>query len=326
MKLQWQASELDALTAALNLSEAVIRPEAYVQEIAFPPQVGEGMIRQVILRPGVELYCINMLLHQPVEMEVQVDYPHLEVSYTHAGQGSWGVDGRRENYDMFQGKSSLIFMRDARLNAQLQPGCYFDHVELRMDARAVGELLPGYSNIERGKFLYRQTSEAPRIRLLVEQIKACPYTGKLGQLYLESKAMEWLAVQWATIGDEEQGSKAAARLTRDDLKCLHAARELLEQTWRNPPALLELARRSGINDYKLKAGFRQVFGTTVFGYVRGLRMQEAHRMLELGYANVTEAAGLVGYQNPSHFAALFKRTFGYNPKDLSRKESANRGF
>lgn len=83
-----------------------------------------------------------------------------------------------------------------------------------------------------------------------------------------------------------------------------------------PPALDELARRFHLSESKLKAGFHQAFGTTAFGYLRRLRMQEARRLLETSASSILEASHLVGISNPSHFAALFKEHFGVNPKQF----------
>jgi AraC-like DNA-binding protein len=69
----------------------------------------------------------------------------------------------------------------------------------------------------------------------------------------------------------------------------------------------------GINDCKLKAGFRQVFGTTVFGYLHNCRMERSRQLLEAGEMTVTEAAQAVGFVSRGHFAAAFKRRFGVNP-------------
>jgi AraC family transcriptional regulator, transcriptional activator of the genes for pyochelin and ferripyochelin receptors len=85
-----------------------------------------------------------------------------------------------------------------------------------------------------------------------------------------------------------------------------------------PPSLLTLARQVGLNDFKLKRGFRQVFGTTVFGYLHEHRMERARQLLEERRLNVTAVACTVGYANPSHFAGAFKRKFGVNPSAYLR--------
>jgi AraC family transcriptional regulator, transcriptional activator of the genes for pyochelin and ferripyochelin receptors len=53
----------------------------------------------------------------------------------------------------------------------------------------------------------------------------------------------------------------------------------MQQQFMAPPSLLELSRQIGLNDYKLKLGFKQLFGNTVFGYVWEQRMQQARFLL-----------------------------------------------
>ncbi|WP_375467852.1 helix-turn-helix domain-containing protein [uncultured Nostoc sp.] len=60
---------------------------------------------------------------------------------------------------------------------------------------------------------------------------------------------------------------------------LYYAKAILNQTLHNPPSLLNLAKEIGFNDFKLKRGFREVFGTTVLGYVQSLRLEQAQRLL-----------------------------------------------
>jgi AraC-like DNA-binding protein len=83
-----------------------------------------------------------------------------------------------------------------------------------------------------------------------------------------------------------------------------------------PPSLPELARSVGLNEFKLKVGFRTHFGTSVFGYLRAQRMDQARRLLVRGELSVTEVAARVGYSNPSKFAAAFRKHFGRPPSAL----------
>lgn len=80
---------------------------------------------------------------------------------------------------------------------------------------------------------------------------------------------------------------------------------------------MTLARQVGLNDFKLKLGFRQVFGTTVFGYLHEHRMEQAQLLLQERRMNVEEVARTVGYANRSSFAA-FRKKFGINPKYYTR--------
>lgn len=109
-------------------------------------------------------------------------------------------------------------------------------------------------------------------------------------------------------------SPQSSVLRPDDIERLHHAKEILISNLDNPPSLLNLARLVGINDRKLKQGFRQVFGTTVYGYFQEYRMRQAKRLLAEGSLNVTEVAYAVGYTSPSRFCDAFKRQFSITPK------------
>jgi len=97
--------------------------------------------------------------------------------------------------------------------------------------------------------------------------------------------------------------------------------EVLVARLSDPPSLMELARLVGINDCKLKAGFRQVFGTTVFGYLHNCRMERSRQLLEAGEMSVAQAAQTVGFVNRSHFAIAFRKKFGVNPSTYRRTRS-----
>ncbi|XOK58357.1 helix-turn-helix transcriptional regulator [Paenibacillus elgii] len=87
------------------------------------------------------------------------------------------------------------------------------------------------------------------------------------------------------------------------------------QTLAQPPSLLALSRKISLNDYKLKIGFKEVFGMTIFEFVRQQRMEKAMLLPENGTLNVSQAASLV--DNFRHFAAFFKKTYGVNPSDYA---------
>lgn len=154
---------------------------------------------------------------------------------------------------------------------------------------------------------------SPQIKQLVQQIVQCPYTGLMQQLYLESKALELLASQFS-IWTEAQPTGAAISLCAQDIEQLHHAKTILVQRAQTPPSLTELARLVGLNDRKLKQGFRQLFGTTVFGYLHNYRMEQAQHLLHHPHITISQVATQVGYRNPEAFSTAFRRKFAVSPK------------
>ena len=102
----------------------------------------------------------------------------------------------------------------------------------------------------------------------------------------------------------------------EDEDALAAAASYLEQHLDEDHSIAALSRKFALNEFKLKRGFKERFGNTVFGFLRQRRMDRARQLLASRRCSVLEAANAVGYTNPSHFARAFRECFGVNPKSF----------
>jgi AraC-like DNA-binding protein len=157
--------------------------------------------------------------------------------------------------------------------------------------------------------------------MAIQQILDCPYQSPLKRLYLESKALELITHSMAQFIALEAALKKNFVLRPQDIESVHHAKKLVGRDFQNPPKLLDLARAVGLPHPKLNFCFREVYGTTVFGYLREMRLNKAKSLLDDGRMNVTEAAYSVGYSSLSHFAMAFKDHFGTAPGNYLRKVS-----
>lgn len=153
--------------------------------------------------------------------------------------------------------------------------------------------------------------------LLVQIVRPPTYSAGVMPLFFESRALELLALQLETFCRYESADKEFI-LSASDIERIYAARETLLSQFHAPPTISTLARACGINEFKLKKGFKQTFGTTIFGFIKQHKMKAAWELLEGGQLSVTQAASEVGYSNVSHFIAAFRRQFSINPGQLKR--------
>jgi AraC-like DNA-binding protein len=77
-------------------------------------------------------------------------------------------------------------------------------------------------------------------------------------------------------------------------------------------SLQELARQVGINEFKLKNGFKELFQTTVFGYLSDVKLQNAKQQLLEGVP-IKSVAEALGYSSVQHFGNAFRKKFGVSP-------------
>jgi len=113
--------------------------------------------------------------------------------------------------------------------------------------------------------------------------------------------------------------KTTSTLKKEDIEKILYAKKLVENNIQFPDSLIDLSRKAGINDYKLKKGFKELIGETVFGYLYKIRMERAYDYLSKEKKTVNEVAFLVGYKNAQHFTVAFKKKYNILPGSLNKE-------
>lgn len=148
----------------------------------------------------------------------------------------------------------------------------------------------------------------------VTDIMNTKYLGGLRHIYVKAKAMELLCEVIYLLTNETELAPFRLRLSWRDKRQLDKAREIIRQDCVHAPGIGALARQVGLNQRKLKIGFKQLFGTPVFQYIQGLRLEQALHLLQTGDYSVREVADAVGYSYSKNFTTAFKRRYGVSPK------------
>ena len=100
----------------------------------------------------------------------------------------------------------------------------------------------------------------------------------------------------------------------ENVRKIRNAKKIMLTRMAAPPSLPDLADEIGLSLKKLKEGFKQLYGSTVYQFVLDHKMNHARQLLGTGSYNVNEVAIQLGYSNSSHFIEAFKKKFGTTPK------------
>jgi len=166
-------------------------------------------------------------------------------------------------------------------------------------------------NREKTIFVTGNQPITQQLKTIISEIAEAGQPHYIRRIYLEGKILELLSLQLNNnliYTPESSGTLIA----NDELLKLQTAKQLLEADIKNPPSLTELAKKCGLNDFKLKKGFKEAYGNTVFGHLAQLRMEKAKLLLQSGLT-VSEVADTIGYKNAHHFTVAFKKWFGLLP-------------
>ncbi len=129
-------------------------------------------------------------------------------------------------------------------------------------------------------------------------------------LRFESLALDLLS---RILTMEDSSADSSMEQTRKTRAAVDEAVDILRHEWNDPPNISTLARRVGVNESYLKEWFRQQTGMTIGEYIREQRMKKALEMIETSRYSILKTSLFVGYSNPSHFSAAFKKFYGHLP-------------
>lgn len=282
----------------------------------YPEQLGQGIYREVQLRSGIELEIDRYQLHDDVIMQSPARSHSLEYVFGIAGKSTPTSIPAGQYLLCGSGIAPMEKCEQSAIEPIIQVSV---HIEPEVFQSFLGDrelASMGLGHLVKESDLYYQRYGVTTVAMqtVLHQILHSPFQGITKKIYLESKVWELMALLIEEEKEQYQPQQTTFTLKSDDVDRIHHAKQILTQQIDNPPLLLDLARQVGLNDCTLKRGFREVFGTTAFGYLHDYRLEQARQLLQQKELNVSQVAKKVGYASQSRFATAFRKKFGVNPK------------
>jgi AraC-like DNA-binding protein len=163
------------------------------------------------------------------------------------------------------------------------------------------------------KKYYKDGYISPSMAIVLNQIMNYNLNSNLRELYCKAKAYELLSLYF-NRGEDANIEQCPFLVDESNVLKIKKAKDIVIQRMSEPPTLVELSNEIELSLKKLKEGFKQIYGTTVYGFLFDYKMEFARKLLESGTHNVNEVGLKVGYSTASHFISAFKKQYGTTPK------------
>ncbi len=229
--------------------------------------------------------------------------------------GSWEIGALQHNlvYNSYH-TSETVFKKqhDLRLTIVSFAPEYF--MELSEGGGKTADSIA--SKMVKGKNF--SLGSAPNLRLnlqmiqLLNEIDQTGHSTAVERLLTEARVLELLALQMGQLQKEDQLS-AGKKLHASDIKKLHEVKDLILSDMAAEFTLNSLSRQVGLNMFKLKYGFKFLFGQPVFQYLKESRLKYAAQQISTGTKPIAQIAYDAGFATPSHFSDAFKKYYGVPP-------------
>lgn len=248
--------------------------------------------------------------------EVGKDYIQIHFSLAENNQLVFN-NGR---YIMEVAVSSAVFLynpnEDLPINLDLTPQAKYIILLVSIDrfhqffSKEAG-LIQFLEGENANKKYYTNKELSPREHVVLTEIFNFNLSPSLESLYTKGKVYELLSIFFS----KKEGDDNCPFLKDEaNVKKIIMAKKIIIEHVAKPPSLQELAQMIELPLKKLKDGFKQIYGNTVFNFLLNYKMELAREMIESKKYNVSEISDLIGYSTPSHFITAFRKKFGTTPK------------
>ncbi|WMW77753.1 AraC family transcriptional regulator [Flavobacterium sp. 20NA77.7] len=252
--------------------------------------------------------------------EKQVETGLIQFHFNVKGKGKFIFNNGNYALELKEEKALLLYnpQKELPLHLEISPKSWVIsvlvsikkfHALFSSEAEVIPFLSP--SNLE--KKYYGEEDITPSMAIVLNQIFNYNQNSSIKNLYLKGKSYELLSL-FFNSNEDPNAEYCPFLIDEENVLKIKKAKELIISNMAEPPGLQELADSVGISLKKLKVGFKQIYGDTVFNFLFDYKMDYARKMLDSGTYNVNEVGLKVGYSTSSHFIAAFKKKFGTTPK------------
>jgi AraC-like DNA-binding protein len=155
---------------------------------------------------------------------------------------------------------------------------------------------------------------------LIGELLHNPYEERLRNFYYENSVRELLFFHLA-----QSQTAVPAELENRDIAKIYQADAIIASNLNLHFTIAKLSRKTGTNEFKLKKGFRQIFGMGVFHRLLLRRMEQAKLLLETTDKSIGEIAEIAGYDTVAGFIHAFRRESNSTPREWRNKQKGNDG-
>lgn len=184
------------------------------------------------------------------------------------------------------------------------------------------DYIPFLSEDNKDKKYYKEEKINPSMAIVLSQLFHFNLHQSIKKLYFKGKVYELLSLYF-NREEDPNAEQCPFLIDEENVIKIRKAKDIVIANMAEPPGLQELADQVGINLKKLKMGFRQIYGDSVYSFLFDYKMEFARKLLDSGSYNVNEVGLRIGYSTSSHFIAAFKKKFGTTPKKYLMSINSN---
>ncbi|KAA5827350.1 helix-turn-helix transcriptional regulator [Algibacter amylolyticus] len=290
------------------------------QEINNDKSVAKSTFNETTVDDGVMVLTYKNDNSQMQSLAKEIDSEYIQFHFCVKGSSQFVFNEGRYRLNILEENSLLLYnpQRDLPIHLELNPHSWMVSVLISIKKfhglfSQEADYITFLSDDNKDKKYYKDGVISPSMAIVLNQLINYNLNQSIKSLYFKGKAYELLSLYFNRSEDADV-EQCPFLVDETNVIKIRKAKEIVISRMAEPPGLQELADEIGLSLKKLKEGFKQIYGDSVFSFLLDYKMEVARKLLEAGNDNVNEVGHKVGYSTSSHFIAAFKKKYGTTPK------------
>ena len=282
--------------------------------------IAEGFVDETKIEDGFFILKFQNEESIPQKISREIDSSYIQFHFCVKGDGKFLFNNSSYELPLKEEYSLLLYnpQRDLPLNLDLNPKSWLISLVISIKKfhsmfSQEASYIPFLSSENSDKKYYKDGDISPSMAIVLNQLMNFNLMPSIKALYFKAKAYELLSLYFNRTGDNNV-EQCPFLVDEDNVLKIRRAKDIVISHMAEPPSLQELSTEIGLSLKKLKEGFKQIYGDSVYSFLFDYKMEYARKLLDSGEFNVNEVGLKVGYSTASHFIAAFKKKFGTTPK------------
>jgi len=253
-------------------------------------------------------------------LEREIDSSFIQFHYCIKGSSEFIFNNGNYRLKIEEENSLLLYnpQRDLPIHLEVSPNSWLVSVLVSIKKfhglfSLEADYITFLSQDNKDKKYYKDGKISPSMAIALNQIINYNLNSSIKNLYFKGKALELLSLYFNRSEDADI-EQCPFLVDETNVIKIRKAKDIIIARMAEPPTLQQLSEEIGLSLKKLKEGFKQIYGDSVFSFLFDYKMEVARKLLEAGNHNVNEVGLKVGYSTSSHFISAFKKKYGTTPK------------
>ncbi|HAJ81351.1 MAG TPA: AraC family transcriptional regulator, partial [Zunongwangia profunda] len=278
--------------------------------------IAVGITEETKVEDGFYIFKFQNETSDKQIVEREVDVSFIQFHFNVKGESKFLFNRGRYELPLAEEKSLILYNPQLNLPLNLVLGPKSWLISLVISIKKFHALFSEEANYisflsteNKDKKYYKDSPISPSMAIALNQVMNFNLTPTIKNLYFKAKAYELLSLYFNRAEDANI-EQCPFLSDEENILKIRRAKDIVIARMAEPPSLQELSDEINLSLKKLKEGFKQIYGDSVYSFLFDYKMEYARKLLDSGEYNVNEVGLKVGYSTASHFIVAFKKKFG----------------